>query len=89
VDAFFDELPDQPLERFTMTLRGGKHGLLTNSTDICAAPPFASVSSIAQNNIGAKFDTVLRGTCGGKKGAKGKGKAAKGQKGKGNKKGSK
>jgi hypothetical protein len=81
VDAFFDELPDQPLERFVMTLRGGKHGLLTNSTDICAAPPFASVSSIAQNNIGAKFDTVLRGTCGGK----GKGK----QKGKGHKKGAK
>jgi hypothetical protein len=87
VDAFFDELPDQPLERFVMTLRGGKHGLLTNSLDICAAPPFASVSSIAQNNIGAKFNTVLRGTCGGKKG-KGKGKAAKG-KGKGHKKGAK
>jgi hypothetical protein len=81
VDAFFDELPDQPLERFVMTLRGGKHGLLTNSTDICAAPPFASVSSIAQNNIGAKFDTVLRGTCKGKKG--------KGKQGKGSKKGAK
>jgi hypothetical protein len=67
-----------------MTLRGGKHGLLTNSTDICAAPPFASVSSIAQNNIGAKFDTVLRGTCGGK--GKAKGEA---QKGKGHKKGAK
>ena len=85
VDAFFDELPDQPLERFVMTLRGGKHGLLTNSTDICAAPPFASVSSIAQNNIGAKFNTVLRGTCKGKK-AKKKGKAAQG---KGHKKGHK
>ncbi len=85
VDAFFDELPDQPLDRFVMTLRGGKHGLLTNSTDICAAPPFASVSSIAQNNIGAKFNTVLRGTC------KGKGKAGKGKKaqGKGHKKGGK
>jgi len=82
VDAFFDELPDQPLERFVMTLRGGKHGLLTNSTDICAAPPFASVSSIAQNNIGAKFDTVLRGTCKGK----GKGEAKTGE---GHKKGSK
>ena len=77
VDAFFDELPDQPIERFVMTLRGGKHGLLTNSTDICAAPPFASVSSIAQNNIGAKFNTVLRGTCGGK--GKKKGKTAKGK----------
>ncbi len=77
VDAFFDELPDQPLDRFVMTLRGGKHGLLTNSTDICAAPPFASVSSIAQNNIGAKFNTVLRGTCGGKKGKAAKGKGHK------------
>jgi len=76
IDVFFDELPDQPIERFLMTLRGGKHGLLTNSTNICAAPPFASVSSIAQNNIGAKFDTVLRGTC---KGKKGKGKAKKGK----------
>jgi hypothetical protein len=90
VDAFFDELPDQPLDRFVMTLRGGKHGLLTNSTNICAAPPFASVSSIAQNNIGAKFNTVLRGTC---KGKKPKGKATKpkgkGSKGKGHKKGAK
>jgi hypothetical protein len=87
VDAFFDELPDQPIERFVMTLRGGRHGLLTNSTDICAAPPFASVSSIAQNNIGAKFNTVLRGTCKGKK----KGKTAKGKpkQGKGHGKGHK
>jgi len=90
VDAFFDELPDQPLERFVMTLRGGKHGLLTNSTDICAAPPFASVSSIAQNNIGAKFNTVLRGTCKGKKKGGGKGKSkGKATKGKGHKKGKK
>jgi hypothetical protein len=83
IDAFFDELPDQPIDRFVMTLRGGKHGLLTNSVNICSAPPFASVSSIAQNNIGAKFNTVLRGTCGkkgkgkGKSGGKGKGKTSK------------
>jgi hypothetical protein len=63
VDAFFDELPDEPIERFTMTLTGGKHGLLTNSANICAAPPFAAVSSLAQNNAGAEFDTILRGTC--------------------------
>jgi hypothetical protein len=86
VDAFFDELPDQPLERFVMTLRGGRHGLLTNSTNICAAPPFASVSSIAQNNIGAKFNTVLRGTCKHKKRAKRHGHRHQG-KGKGHRKG--
>ncbi len=77
IDAFFDELPDQPLDRFVMTLRGGKHGLLTNSVDICVAPPFATISSIAQNNIGAKFKTVLRGTCKGKGKKKGKGKPDK------------
>jgi hypothetical protein len=77
IDAFFDDLPDQPIERFTMTLQGGKHGLLTNSTNICSAPPFAAVSSIAQNNIGAEFDTVLRGTCKGKKPKKGKPKKHK------------
>jgi hypothetical protein len=63
IDAFFDNLPDEPIERFVMTLRGGKHGLLTNSVNICSAPPFAAVSSIAQNNVGAEFDTVLRGQC--------------------------
>ncbi len=63
VDAFFDELPDQPIDRFVMTLRGGRHGLLTNSTNICAAPPFAAVSALGQNNAGAEFDTVLKGTC--------------------------
>jgi hypothetical protein len=73
IDAFFDDLPDQPIDRFTMTLQGGKHGLLTNSVNICAAPPLAIVSSLAQNNIGAKFNTVLRGTC------KGKPKKGKGQ----------
>jgi hypothetical protein len=82
IDAFFDELPDQPIDRFVMTLRGGKHGLLTNSVNICSAPPFATVSSIAQNNIGAKFNTVLRGTCGKKGKGKGKTGGGKGQQGK-------
>jgi hypothetical protein len=70
IEAFFSELPDQPLERFVMTLEGGKHGLLQNSADICAVPPVASVKALAQNNIGATFSTKLRGQCGGKGGKK-------------------
>jgi hypothetical protein len=81
VDAFFDNLPDEPLERFTMTLYGGKRGLLTNSADVCAAPPLATVSALAQNNIGAKFGSVLRGQC--KKGGKGKGKGKRAARGRG------
>jgi hypothetical protein len=73
IEAFFSELPDQPVEKFVMTLNGGKHGLLQNSADICAVPPVASVKARAQNNIGAVFTTKLRGQC-----SKGHGKGHKG-----------
>ncbi|MFP5389422.1 MAG: NHL repeat-containing protein [Thermoleophilia bacterium] len=70
--AFFDDLPDAPLDSFTMTLRGGRGGLLQNSLDICQNPPLATVSALGQNNIGARFSSVLRGQCAkGKKKGKG------------------
>jgi hypothetical protein len=63
VDAFFDNLPDAPIERFTMTLYGGKRGLLQNSANICKAPPLAAVKALGQNDRGAIFESVLRGQC--------------------------
>ncbi len=63
IQAFFANLPDEPLDRFTMTLAGGRRGLLVNSADICAVPPQVSVKALAQNNIGALFTTALRGQC--------------------------
>jgi hypothetical protein len=63
IRAFFDELPDAPIERFTMWLRGGRQGLLVNSVNVCANPPAASVKALAQNNRGAIFTTELRGKC--------------------------
>ncbi|HWO16448.1 MAG TPA: NHL repeat-containing protein [Solirubrobacterales bacterium] len=65
--TFFDNLPDAPIDRFTMTLFGGRHGLLQNSSNICNAPPLATVSALGQNNIGARFSSVLRGQCGKKR----------------------
>jgi hypothetical protein len=62
--AFFDNLPDAPIERFTLNLFGGHRGLLQNSADICKAPPLASVKALGQNNHGAIFTTQLRGKCG-------------------------
>jgi hypothetical protein len=59
----FQELPDAPIERFVMTLNGGKRGLLVNSANICAAPPLASVKALGQNNVGAIFTSKLRGQC--------------------------
>jgi hypothetical protein len=64
VDVFFDDLPDAPIERFTMTLFGGKRGLLQNSANVCNSPPLASVKALGQNDRGAIFTSVLRGKCG-------------------------
>jgi len=61
--TFFDDLPDAPVDSFTMTLQGGRRGLLQNSVNICANPPLATVSALGQNNIGARFSSVLRGQC--------------------------
>jgi hypothetical protein len=80
IRTYFAELPDAPIERFTMTLHGGKRGLLTNSVNVCKNPPEASVKALAQNNLGAVFSSKLRGQCA----KKGKGKP-KGEKGKGGK----
>jgi len=78
IRAFFDDLPDAPIRTVTMILFGGGRGLLQNSSDICKAPPLATVSALGQNNDGARFSTLLRGQCKGKgkRKAKGKGRRA-------------
>ncbi len=73
IRALFRNLPDQPVDKFVMTLYGGKRGLLQNSSDICAEPPLAQVKALGQTNLGAIFTARLRGQCRGK-GKKGKGK---------------
>jgi hypothetical protein len=69
ISAQFENLPDEPVDRFVMTLNGGRRGLLTNSANICVAPPEATVKALGQTNLGASFTTTLRGQC-----SKGKGK---------------
>jgi hypothetical protein len=63
----FEELPDAPIERFVLQMRGGRRGLLVNSANICASPPIATVKALGQNNLGAIFTTKLRGQCGKRK----------------------
>jgi hypothetical protein len=72
ISAFFANLPDEPVDRFTMVLAGGRRGLLTNSSNICAVPPEATVKALGQTNLGASFTTVLRGQCGGSSKHKGR-----------------
>jgi hypothetical protein len=63
IRAFFDDIPDAPINRFVMQLNGGRRGLLANSVNICLHPPKATVKALGQNNIGAVFTTRLRGNC--------------------------
>ncbi len=63
IDTFFDNLPDAPIDRFTMILHGGRRSLLQNTANICRNPPLATISSLGQNNIGARFSSELRGQC--------------------------
>jgi hypothetical protein len=46
----FDTVPDVPVSRFVLTIRGGKKkGLLINSRDLCARKQFAKLDLSAQN----------------------------------------
>jgi hypothetical protein len=45
----FGRVPDVPVTKFVLTLPGGKHGLLVNSTNLCAKPIRAVIRLKAQN----------------------------------------
>ena len=45
----FDTVPDVPVTEFTLTMNGGKKGLLENSRNLCKAPARADVRFTAQS----------------------------------------
>jgi hypothetical protein len=45
----YELLPDAPVTKFSLTLLGGKHGLLVNSDDLCTAAP-ATARMVGQSN---------------------------------------
>jgi hypothetical protein len=63
----FDAVPDAPITKFVLKMRGGEKSLLVNSTDICRGAHRATVVMRAQNGRRVKARPVLRsGTCGNK-----------------------
>lgn len=69
----FETVPDVPVKTFTLTMRGGKKGLLENSTNLCAKKNRASAEFSAQNGKRLSFRPLLRPS-GCKKARKGKAK---------------
>jgi len=55
----FESVPDAPVRKFVLQMRGGKKGLLTNSTDICRGSHRATVAMKAQNGRAAQLRPVL------------------------------
>jgi hypothetical protein len=49
IKTVFETVPDVPVSKFVLTMKGGKKGLLTNSRNLCAGPNFSFASFKAQN----------------------------------------
>lgn len=50
----FYPVPDVPVSRFTLTMKGGRKGLLVNSRDLCRRPNRSFLNFKAQNGKGLK-----------------------------------
>ena len=76
----FEAVPDAPVERFELNLKGGpKYSLLENSENLCAKPQRAIANFTAQNGMVSKYKPLIANECGKKKHKKHhKGKGKKG-----------
>jgi hypothetical protein len=81
----FALVPDAPVEKFTLELRGGKKGLLVNSTDVCKGTHKALAAFTGQNGKLDEYEPELKAQCGKSGGKKKSGGNKKGSKGKGGK----
>jgi hypothetical protein len=72
----FEAVPDAPVSRFVLEMKGGKkYGLLENSENICSKPQKANASFTAQNGAALTLKPTIANSCGKK--SKGKGKPTK------------
>lgn len=64
----FEGVPDAPVSKFVLEMKGGKKGLLDNSEDLCRAKHFADVRFVGHNGDRTHTRTPLKAPCGGKAG---------------------
>ena len=67
----FEMVPDAAVSKFVLRMKGGKKGLLVNSTNICRGKHRATVRMNGQNGKAHNFRTPVKANCRGKKGSKG------------------
>lgn len=59
----FDFVPDAPVKTFTLSMQGGKKGLLVNSVNICRKPQRALADFEGQNGKRHVFRPVMKTRC--------------------------
>ncbi len=62
--------PDVPVSKVTLTLAGGKKGLLLNSEGLCGREKKATAKMVGQNGIEHDSKIKLHPSCGKRKGGK-------------------
>lgn len=60
----FEVVPDAPVSRFVLTMRGGRKGLLQNSANVCRGKHRARVRFVSQSGRVHDSAPPLRGKCG-------------------------
>ncbi len=73
----FEDLPDAPISKLSLELKGGKQGLLRNAANLCAAAPRATALLDAQSGQSVEQRPTLATGCKAKKQGKAAGKGAK------------
>ncbi|HEU4737920.1 MAG TPA: hypothetical protein VFS54_02430 [Solirubrobacterales bacterium] len=67
----FAVVPDAPVSRFELDLKGGKVGLIENSDDLCRSNQRATIKMVAQNGRKLTTKPLIKNDCRKKKGGKG------------------
>jgi uncharacterized repeat protein (TIGR01451 family) len=60
----FEVVPDAPVSEFTLAMRGGRRGLLVNSTNLCAGVHRATAKFTAQNRKALILRPTMQSACG-------------------------
>jgi hypothetical protein len=68
--ARFDVIPDAPVTKFVMRLKGGRHGLIANEQNVCTSRETATARMAGQNNVGEVMHLPLTNSRCGKRGAR-------------------
>ena len=60
----FETVPDAPVRKFVLSMKGGKRGLLVNSRELCGSIQRATVRLVGQNGKRADQLPVVKNDCG-------------------------